>query len=233
MISVSILSLILTVLSPACSPATPKDQSVWVSPHGSKYHRQDCATLRGLSTPITLAEALNRGLEPCTVCDPPQLPGPEGYRLNVEGVDRVDRVILDRLNLAKVTAVVDGDTIKVVIPEPRPVFLREQETLRLLGIDAPESSVSPRPEGHFGAEAAAYVRDRLEGQSLRLAFDWDLRDKYGRVLAYLFLPDGTCFNLHLIQSGYAIAYLKYPFALQKEFARAGAIAAAGKKGLWK
>jgi len=188
--------------------------------------------LRGVSVPLTLEEALRRGLEPCKVCNPPQLAGPEAYRLDIEGILHAKNVDLERLSAARVLTVVDGDTIKVTIPEPRPLYLREKETLRLLGVDAPESSVSPRPEGFFGAEATAYVRKSLEGQSLLLAFDRDLRDRYGRVLAYIFLPDGSCFNLHLIEHGYAAAYLDYPFALQKEFARAGSVAAAEKKGMW-
>lgn len=233
MISVSVFLLVFTFLVPTCSHSDPKDQLVWVSSSGSKYHRKDCPTLPGASNPITLEEALRRGLESCKVCNPPQLPGPEAYRLDIEGVLRAEKVVLERLIPAKVHTVVDGDTVKVTIPEPRPPFLREQETLRLLGIDAPESSVSPRPEGFFGAEAAAYVQKRLEGQSLLLAFDRELRDRYGRVLAYLFFPDGNCFNLHLVESGYAAAYLDYPFALQKEFDRAGVRAAAEKRGMWK
>ncbi|NLJ10764.1 MAG: thermonuclease family protein [Treponema sp.] len=133
---------------------------------------------------------------------------------------------------ATVLEVIDGDTIKVSIPNPRPIQLKAQETIRFLGIDAPETSASPRPAGYYGEEAKAYVKKLLAGKSVRLAFDWDLRDKYGRLLAYIYLTDGTCVNLHLVEQGYAFAYVHFTFQFMDEFTRAQAAAKQKKRGLW-
>lgn len=136
------------------------------------------------------------------------------------------------MSAARVLRVVDGDTVRVALAAPRPALLKAEETIRLLGIDAPESASSPRPEGHYGAESAAYLRSLLEGREVLLAHDRDLRDKYGRLLAYLYTPEEGCVNLRLVEEGYAAAYLSFPFAFSEEFRAAGVRARASGRGLW-
>ncbi|AEJ18730.1 thermonuclease family protein [Gracilinema caldarium] len=213
----------------------PSKIVVFRTPAGKKYHQKDCPTLQNSKTvtAITLEEALKQALEPCTVCHPPEYSGGrELYRLNNPPLRSSRDAQLSRMIPATVLEVVDGDTIKVRIPAPRPIQLKAQETIRFLGIDAPETKTSPRPAGYYGEEAKVYVTRLLSGKPVLLAFDWDLRDKYGRLLAYIYIQDGTCVNLHLVEQGYAFAYVHFPFQFMDEFTRAQAAAKQKRRGLW-
>jgi micrococcal nuclease len=121
-----------------------------------------------------------------------------------------------------VVRVVDGDT----------VVLEEIGTVRLIGIDTPET-VDPRvPVQAFGMEASAHLSRLLTGQRVRLEYDQQRQDKYGRTLAYLHLPNGTFVNLEMVRQGYAHAYVKYPFQLMEFFRDAEREARAAGRGLW-
>jgi micrococcal nuclease len=96
---------------------------------------------------------------------------------------------------ARVTAVVDGDTLEVA-------WAGRRERVRLLGVDTPETVDPHRPVGCYGPEAAAFTHRRLEGRTVRLSFDRQHRDRYGRLLAYVEL-DGRRFNDELLTGGYA------------------------------
>jgi micrococcal nuclease len=94
--------------------------------------------------------------------------------------------------------VVDGDTFWIADGSKKGI------KVRLLGIDAPESRKTGRKEiGYYGAEAKAYLKRRLLGQQVRLAYDVQRYDKYHRTLAYVYLEDGTFLNEELIKEGYA------------------------------
>jgi micrococcal nuclease len=95
----------------------------------------------------------------------------------------------------RVVGVVDGDTIEVIASGRR-------ETVRLLGVDTPETVHPHRPVECFGPEASAFTRSRLLGRTARLTFDRVRRDPYGRLLAYLEM-DGRRFNDVLLAGGYA------------------------------
>jgi micrococcal nuclease len=96
---------------------------------------------------------------------------------------------------ARVTAVVDGDTIDVVVAG-------RNERVRLLGVDTPETVDEDRPVGCYGPEAAGFTAGRLTGRTVRLRFDRERRDRYGRLLAYVEV-DGRRFNDELLAGGYA------------------------------
>jgi micrococcal nuclease len=101
----------------------------------------------------------------------------------------------------KVTKVVDGDTIKVKING-------KEENVRLIGVDTPENVHPSKPVQYYGPEASAYTKKRLEGQTITLEFDVQQRDKYGRLLAYVWLANGKnkkaeMFNQTLVKEGYA------------------------------
>ena len=153
------------------------------------------------------------------------------FRVDREKITETREIRVASLLPARVVSVVDGDTVKVQIDEPRPADLKSRETIRLLGIDAPESR-PPRPKGYFGKEASNYVKGALTGRLVYLAFDWDLRDVYGRLLAYVYVADGDCFNLDLVRLGYAYAYIKYRFAFMDEFTQMEERARKEKTGLW-
>jgi micrococcal nuclease len=106
---------------------------------------------------------------------------------------RVDRGAASQS--AVVVKAVDGDTIDVQIGH-------ETDTVRLLGIDTPETHHPTKPVQCFGPEAAAYTKTQLEGRTVVLEDDVEPRDLYGRRLAYVYV-DGRRFNDELLQNGYA------------------------------
>jgi len=129
---------------------------------------------------------------------------------------------------AKVISVVDGDTLKVSLNG-------KTETLRLIGINTPETVDPRRSVECFGREASNRAKALLGGQTVRLSGDptQDERDKYGRLLRYLWLSDGTFFNLKMISDGYAYEYTyKTAYQYQTEFKKAQATAKAQGRGLW-
>ncbi len=105
-----------------------------------------------------------------------------------------------------VTRVVDGDTLK----------LGNGERLRLIGIDTPEMHDSNKlyrdsQRNHqdveqikiLGQRSYGFTRDLVEGKKVRLEFDLERKDKYGRLLAYVYLPDGTFVNAEIVRQGFA------------------------------
>ena len=96
---------------------------------------------------------------------------------------------------ARVTAVIDGDTVDAVVAG-------RTERVRLLGVDTPETVDPTEPIGCYGPEAAAFTARRLTGRAVRLRFDRQRRDRYGRLLAYVEV-DGRRFNDDLLAGGYA------------------------------
>lgn len=128
----------------------------------------------------------------------------------------------------RVVSVSDGDTVKVSING-------KTETIRLIGVDTPET-VDPRKTVQcFGHQASDFTKISLLNKQIHLRADNTQtdRDKYGRLLRYIFLTDGTNFNLTLIQSGYAFEYTyKVPYQYQKEFKAAQVSANNEQKGLW-
>lgn len=97
---------------------------------------------------------------------------------------------------AVVVGVLDGDTIEVRTGDDR------VETVRLLGIDTPETHHPAKPVQCFGPEASAYTESRLLGRRVTLEDDVERHDVYGRRLAYVLL-DGKRFNDELLRLGYA------------------------------
>ena len=127
-----------------------------------------------------------------------------------------------------VAEVVDGDTIKINIDG-------KIETLRLIGIDTPESVHPTKPVECFGKEASDKAKEILEGKRVRLENDptQGERDKYNRLLRYIFLEDGMNFNKLMISEGYAFEYTYgIAYKYQKEFKDAEKEAQENKKGLW-
>jgi micrococcal nuclease len=97
---------------------------------------------------------------------------------------------------ATVVDTIDGDTIVVQFTDGA------RETVRLLGVDTPETHHPRKPVQCYGPEASAYTQARLLGRQITLERDAELRDKYGRMLAYVIF-DGARYNDELLRLGYA------------------------------
>lgn len=127
-----------------------------------------------------------------------------------------------------VVDLVDGDTVKVSIDG-------KVETLRLIGIDTPETKDPRKPVQCFGKEASAKAAELLSGRRVRLEADPTQgdRDKYGRLLRYLWREDGVFFNEWMIRNGYAHEYTyDLPYVHQARFKSAERYASENKLGLW-
>ncbi len=127
-----------------------------------------------------------------------------------------------------VVDVADGDTI-TVSRECEPV------TVRLIGVDTPETVDPRKPMQCFGKEASDFTKSALKGKKVKIETDdsQDTFDKYGRLLGYVRLEDGTNFNLKLLEEGYAYEYTyEKAYRYQKEFKEAEVNAKADLKGLW-
>lgn len=121
----------------------------------------------------------------------------------------------------------DGDTF-VVDMNGHP------ETVRFIGVDTPETHKPNTPIQCYGELAAAYTKRLIGSQRVRLVADpLDTnRDRYGRLLRYVYLPDSTLVDKKLIVDGYGLAYPFFPFTKKAEFLAAEQQARQAKRGLW-
>ena len=125
-----------------------------------------------------------------------------------------------------VLKVVDGDTVKIE-------YNGKPTTVRLIGVDTPETVHPNKPVEAFGKEASAFTQNLLLGEEVYLRFEGNRIDKYGRLLAYLYrVPDGLFVNLEIVRQGYGHAYTRFPFQhmeLFRSYERRGREVG---KGLW-
>ena len=130
-------------------------------------------------------------------------------------------------DVATIVSVVDGDTIVLKVQN-------QTETVRLLGIDTPETVHPSKPIECFGPEASAFAKATLvKGSTVKLLRDVESRDRYQRLLVYLFLADGTLFNQLLIDRGFARTLSIEPnTAFASQFAWHESNAKNRRVGLW-
>jgi len=129
-----------------------------------------------------------------------------------------------------VARIVDGDTIDVDVPDGD----RGQTRVRFWGVDTPETKHPNRRVQHFGPEADAFTRSACRGREVTLRLvPGRTRGKHGRLLAYVFLPDGRMLNRELVRAGYAYADPRYDHPHKAEFRRLQAEARSARRGLWK
>ena len=135
-----------------------------------------------------------------------------------------------QLNTYKVTRVIDGDTIEVL-------FQDKEEPVRLIGIDTPELHHPEKPVMYYAKEAYKFTKQMVGNKNVRLEFDesnayLNHRDKYGRLLAYIYLEDGTFLNAEIIKQGYGFAYTRFPFKYLDDFRKYQQEAIENEAGLW-
>jgi micrococcal nuclease len=124
---------------------------------------------------------------------------------------------------ARVVRVIDGDT----------AVLEGGARVRFLGIDAPEMERDGQPAEFMAHQAKDYVAGLIQGKTVRLEYDREHYDRYGRLLAYLFLPDGAMVNLAVVRQGLARVYSQAPNLRHQEALNAAQQEAmAAGRGLW-
>ena len=130
----------------------------------------------------------------------------------------------------KVSKITDGDTFYVMTKNS------EKFKIRLIGIDAPESyNVGKKfRKEYFGKEAKVFATNLLKNKKVKLTFDVQKTDRYGRILAYAYLENGVFLNRHLVENGFAVVATFPPNVKFVEvFTKAEKSARNKKRGLWK
>lgn len=127
----------------------------------------------------------------------------------------------------RVTHVYDGDTISVDMDG-------SLEKVRLIGVDTPETHDPDVDPQCYGQEATDYTKELLDGETVRLESDStnSNRDRYERLLRYVYNEDGRLINQGLIEQGYAFAYTRFPFIKKDDFVAVEEVARTTGKGLW-
>jgi micrococcal nuclease len=126
----------------------------------------------------------------------------------------------------KVVRTIDGDTIEIK-------WNNQTERIRLIGVDTPETVHPSKGEQPYGREASQYTKLVLTGKTISIEFDVTARDKYNRLLGYVYLQNGTFFNASLISQGYA-QMMTYPPNVRwvMLFQQLQTTARETKRGLW-
>jgi micrococcal nuclease len=125
--------------------------------------------------------------------------------------------------LYDVQRVVDGDTL----------LLANRARIRLIGADTPETVKPHHPVEPWGPEASKFTRQFVAGKQVRLEFDRQRLDRYGRFLAYVWVGD-RMLNEELIRAGLARAELQYHYSssMKRRFRRAEDEARSAGRGIW-
>jgi len=129
-----------------------------------------------------------------------------------------------------VVNVIDGDTFDIDIPDGE----YEHTRIRLLGIDTPETHSEQTGMMYFGPEAAEFTKELTLGKSVTVYLDSPnpTRGRYGRLLAYIKLPDGDFLNEVLLTEGYAYADTRFSHSFYNKYRQLQSRAKSSKKGLW-
>lgn len=137
-------------------------------------------------------------------------------------------IVMGRLSVAQEEVIVrwvtDGDTI----------VLADGRHVRYIGINTPEIEHEHQKAEPYGYQAKKYNEKLVFSKTVRLQFDKERYDRFGRLLAYVFLPDGTFINQAMVAQGYAyllpqkpnIKYAKILLQTQRD-------AMSAKKGMWR
>lgn len=127
----------------------------------------------------------------------------------------------------RVVRIVDGDTIHVLVGGQR-------EKVRYIGVDTPETHKPGTPVQCYGRAASAFNARLLAGRRVQLRTDAETRDRYGRLLAYVYRrPDGLFVNAELMRQGFARTLTIPPnIAHVEEFLRLQRAARDAQRGLW-
>ena len=134
---------------------------------------------------------------------------------------------LSQPGLYSINRFIDGDTIAVNMNG-------SVEIVRMIGVDTPETHKPNTPVQCYGEAAAIYTKNLIDGSNVRLQADPlnTNRDRYGRLLRYVYLPDNTLVEEKLIKNGYGFAYTQFPFEKTDQFVANEQTAKSSGVGLW-
>ncbi len=135
--------------------------------------------------------------------------------------------VTNQPGLYRVTTFVDGDTITVDMNGI-------EEKVRLIGVDTPETHDPRKSVQCYGQAASAFTKNFIGANRVRLAADPENinRDKYGRLLRYVYLPSGELVNAEIIKQGFGFAYVYFPFSKMEAFKAYQKQAEQQRLGLW-
>ena len=138
-----------------------------------------------------------------------------------------DTISQNTPGLYRVVKFDDGDTIQVDMEG-------KTETIRFIGVDTPETHDPRKPIQCFGLKAAEFTKNTIGQNRVRLEADLtnSNRDRYYRLLRYVYLPDGMLVNKKIIEEGYGFALIGFPFTKMEEFKAAEKQARENNLGLW-
>lgn len=141
--------------------------------------------------------------------------------------DLANAILSKQPGLYRVIEINDGDTITVDMNGAR-------ETIRMLGVDTPETQHPDKPVQCFGKAATNFTKKLINNHRVRLEADPinTNRDRYNRLLRYVYLPDGTLVNTEIIRQGYGFAYTSFPLVMADEFIARQREARVNNLGLW-
>ena len=127
-----------------------------------------------------------------------------------------------------VSRVIDGDTVELLMEGSR-------VKVRLIGVDTPETVHPQKPVEFYGKEASTFTRNLLRGEQVFVELgEGSSRDKYGRLLAYLYRATDSLFvNQEIVRQGYGHAYTRYPFKYMEQFREYERLARESGRGLWR
>lgn len=146
--------------------------------------------------------------------------------------------VADQSGIHTVRYVIDGDTL----------ILENEERVRMIGIDAPEIhddqhrnaahaaryGLNARLVDEFAFKAKEFSNREILGKKVRLEYDWERRDKFGRTLAYVFRQSDDLFlNAEVVRQGYGFAYVRFPFKYEEKFRSYQDQARRNRAGLWR
>lgn len=122
---------------------------------------------------------------------------------------------------------IDGDTIEVDMNGTA-------EKVRFIGVDTPETHDPRKQVQCFGVAAATFTKQQIGNNAVRLEADPTNtnRDRYNRLLRYVYTPDGRLINAEIIKQGYGFAYISFPFTKLEEFKGYQKQAQSQTLGLW-
>ncbi len=147
---------------------------------------------------------------------------------NIPSKSAINKISQAPINGAyRVVAFDDGDTIIVDMDG-------NKETIRFIGVDTPEVKDPRKPVQCFGKLASEFTKQLIGNNPVRLEADPTNtnRDRYNRLLRYVYLPDGTLVNAEIIKQGYGFAYTSFPFTKKDEFRTLEKQAREENRGLW-